>query len=138
MIDTITFWVFVAIWPVWLVWELVLLKMRASGPEKPRTISMVARDLGWRANMIVYLWAGLSTHYWWPGKAWSSVAGGVTFWLIALALLIEDLCLKKHPPAEWPTWLKWQRLPLVWLVIGLLAGHFLFPQWDVMFSKLVQ
>lgn len=127
-VDTITFVLFVAIWPVWLVWELVLLRLRATQQTPPKTISMVARDLGWKSTSLIYLWCGLAAHYWWTGTDWGGVPGGIAFWLISVALLVEDVVLWKRPRETWPRWLYWQRFPAVWMALGLLAGRLLFPQ----------
>jgi hypothetical protein len=129
VIDTITAIVFLAVWPLWLAWELVLLRLRATAEgQPPKTISMVARDIGWKSSCLVYLWAGLAAHYWWTGAAWGTVAGGIAFWLIAVALLVEDAILWRSPRDTWPLWLYWQRLPALWLALGLAAGRLLFPQ----------
>jgi hypothetical protein len=123
-LDTVTFWVFVGFWPAWLVWELVLLRLRATDPEKPKTISMVARDIGWKMNVLVYLWSGLGSHYWWNGSTYATVLGAAVFWGVAAALLVEDFARYLLGRTERP----WHRSPLLWLVLGAFSGHFLFPQ----------
>lgn len=127
MTDTITLWVFLCFWPPWLVWELVLLALRRKSGAPPKTISMVARDRGWHLSSVVYLWGGLATHFWWPAQ-WATVVGSALFWGIAVALLAWDVYLWRHEVWAWPTWRRRLRQPLLWLVIGALAGHFLFPQ----------
>lgn len=127
-INSITFWIFVGVWPLWGVWELVLLWLRRRQGAKPGTISMVAKDRAWHLNALPYLWGGLATHYWWPGGKWAGTAGGVAFWAIAVALLVQDIILWNRPVDTWPKWLRYQRWPLLWLVVGAAAGKLLFPQ----------
>lgn len=130
MLHNITFIVFIAIWPVWLVLDLIILWKRGhhgTGPI-PETVSMVARDSGWRLSIIPYLWGAMATHYWWPGKVWGSTADGIVFWLVALLLLIQDVILWKRPVSTWPKWLVWQRWPILLLLVGAILGKLLFSQ----------
>jgi hypothetical protein len=140
MINTITFWIWFVIWPIWFIWEMVLLYLRSRSPgaSKPALISMVARDMGWRYNSAVYTWSGLAAHFWWPGPDWAPVVTGLVFWSITLLLVIEDVTLQFIKPdrTQWPTWLRYQRLPLLWMVLGFFAGHFLFAQHDSFFDIL--
>lgn len=124
-LDGVTLIVLLSLFAILLVWEVVLLILRARG-SRARTISMVARDYGSRMTFFVYLWSGLASHYWWNTAAWGSTWAGVTFWLIAVALLVTDIreAVSTKLNAPQPHW----RHPLVWMVTGLLAGHFLFPQ----------
>lgn len=139
--------VFLGIWPLWLVLEIVLLVLRAKPrpssevvfrrvelgeltPEQaaelllppPKTISMVAKS--WRITTVVYLWAGCAAHWWWNGPTPTTVPGGILFWLIPVGLLVGDILEWKRPDGFRP----WYRNPLLWLVLGALAGRFLFPQ----------
>jgi hypothetical protein len=127
-VDDITLLVFLGFWPVWLVWELVLLWLRSRPGEKPKTISMVARDRGHHLSSVAYLWGGLATHFWWPSEAWATVPGSVAFWVVALGLVVWDVDLWRMPVWAWPRWLVRVRAPLLWLILGGLAGRFLFPQ----------
>lgn len=133
-VNAITLVVFLAFWPAWLVWELVLLVRRANDvPDKPITklISMVARDIGPKASSVVYLWSGLGAHFWWTGQPYpgaADVIAAVLFWVLAVVLGVWDLTLLKTDRALWSRTLTVVRSPLVWLVVGLLAGRFLFPQ----------
>lgn len=127
-VDTVTFWVWVGFWPAWIAWELVLLRLRALPGDKPKTISMVARDRGWQLNSVVYAFGGLTTHFWWPSPHWGSVVGGVAFWVALLVLFGVDVALWPFSPERAPRWALWARWPLLWLVVGALAGRFLFPQ----------
>jgi hypothetical protein len=127
-VNTFTLFVFLGFWPAWLVWELVLLRLRALPGDKPKTISMVARDRGYQLNVVVYLWGGLATHFWWLGSTWATVPGAIAFWVLPLLLLVADIVLWNWPRESWPPWLRFARQPLLWLVVGALAGRFLFPQ----------
>jgi hypothetical protein len=128
--DTVTLIIFLSFWPVWMIWELILLWFRSDG-QPVKTISMVAQGMGYRSSALVYLWSGLATHFWWPGPSWASVPGAVAFWVIALLLILEDLFLliaKIRQPDDLIWWAKVQRAPPLLMAIGALAGHFLFPQ----------
>lgn len=127
-INRITLGLFLGLpWAPFLIWELVLLYLRGKGIYV-QTISMVAKDYGPHMNSVVYLWAGLATHYWWNGQAWATVIGGVSFWVIALLLVIFDVCLWPTDKANWAQWLTVLRHPGLWMILGALAGRFLFPQ----------
>lgn len=124
--DQVTLWVFLLPWPIWLVWELVLLWRRRKAP-RPKTISMVARDLRYHLTSVVYLLSGLLVHWFAPWRH-ATVAGGVLFWVVALGLFVWDLALWKRPVETWPAGLKISRDPPLWLCAGALAGLVLFPQ----------
>lgn len=132
MIDSITFWVFLLVWPIWLVWELALLYWRATGTSHPQTISMVARDLGWKLSGLVYLWAGCAAHWWWNGPLLPTlvlqVVFGVLFWALAAVLFVQDYWLRYLDREFWSPFLRFQRNPLTVMVVGALCGRFLFPQ----------
>jgi hypothetical protein len=132
-LDNITLGIFVGFWPVWLVWECVLLILRGAHPhELPGLISMVARDRGWSLTCVVYLWSGLAAHFWvnaggrYAG-AWDAVAA-VSFWLIAVVLLAWDVALWRSDFVVWSPALRWARWPVAWMLFGTLSGRFLFPQ----------
>ncbi len=131
MTDSITLAVFLAPWALFLVWELYLLAVRIWGTTKPapRTISMVARDYGWKLNSVVYTQSAMVWHWWWPGKSYGSTAGTIAFWGICAALLFLDawVWLFKLNPLEF-TFTRWLRFPLLWVVVGALAAVVLFPQ----------
>ncbi len=116
--NVITFIVLTFFWPIWLVWELVVLSART------KTISMVARDMGPRLSSMVFLWAGLAAHFWWTAEAYAGVVGTVAFWGIAAVLLTWDIILH----IQGRILAAWYRKPWLWLAVGTIAGRFLFPQ----------
>lgn len=120
--NTVTLVVFLAFWPVWLVWEIVILARRAQPGDKPKTISMVARDMGWKMNSLVYLWSGLGAHFWWNAAAWAPYLTGALFWVIFLVLGVADWLFSATDARPW------YRTPVLWMAIGALSGRFLFPQ----------
>lgn len=127
-LDTLTLCIFLSFWPVWLAWELFLIWRRRQPGPKLKLISMVARDRGWQLSSVVYTWNGLAAHFWWTGDTYATVWGSVLFWAIGVMLLVEDVVLWNRPVVTWPKWLRFQRWPLAIMALGLLAGHFLFPQ----------
>jgi hypothetical protein len=128
-VDAITFGVWLAIWPVWLLWELVLLVLRGSS-IRVQTISMVARDKGWLFSSVVYSWCGLASHFWIPHASWNPPhpIGYALFWLVALSLGVEDAILWGSDPMAWSKSLRWRRHPALVMAAGLLLGWLLFPQ----------
>ncbi len=128
--DSITLAVFLSPLAVLLVWELYLLAVRIWGTEKPapRTISMIARDYGWKMSSVVYAWSGLIWHWWWPGKAYGGVFGTAAFWALAVGLVVVDFGFWREDLALYPRSVRWFRFPLLWAVVGALAAILLFPQ----------
>lgn len=134
--DTITFCVWMGMWPVWLIWEIVLILLRKWWRPKDGArqlvmlISMVARDRGWQLNSVVYTWFGLGAHFWWNAAAWGPAWMGVCFWAGVVILFVCDIANWNSdvPRADWPKWRRWVRYPLLWMVVGTLAGRILFPQ----------
>jgi hypothetical protein len=76
----------------------------------------------------VYVWAGMMTHWWVNGPRTSTVAGAVAFWLVLVALVVWDVVLWKTDFSQWSPVLRWARWPVLWVVLGGLAGWGLFPQ----------
>lgn len=109
-------------WAFMLTWEVVALILRAMG-YRVGTISMVARDMGWHAVFIPFLWGGMASHWWWPAAKFAHPALGVAFWALAVALFAWDV-------ASWgaPVTGSWLRFPFAWCVVGFVAGGLLFPQ----------
>jgi len=127
--DDVTFIVWIAILPVWLVWEIVLLVKRGQGVAV-RTLSMVAQKRGWQLTAVVYFWTAMPIH-WWVPLHWGSTAGGIAFWALQLALFGWNIATWKAtgaPLAEWAPWRRWVNWPVWYLVVGPLAAAFLFPQ----------
>ena len=132
-LNRITLWIFLGFWPVWLVWEIALLIMRGAGvAQLPSLISMVARDRGWSLSSVVYLWFGLGAHFWantdkvYPGA--TNTILSISFWVIAVALLVWDITLWRTDFVMWSPVLRWFRWPVAWMIAGALSGRFLFPQ----------
>lgn len=125
--NTLTLLIFVFPWGLWLGWEIYLLVRRGNG-HKVKTLSMQARDYGHKLTSVVWIWGAMSGHWWWPAPALAPVALGVFFWLIALGLVGWDAILWRREVWAYGKWLKRARWPILWLVLGLLAGRFLFPQ----------
>jgi hypothetical protein len=128
LVDGLTFGIFFfGVWVILGLLEVVLLVLRRLG-YRVRTISMIARDHGPNVASVVFVWNGLSAHFWLNAERGAGVLGSVLFWVIVAALLGQDWHLRKTLPRLWPTWLRWQRKPEVVMVVALLAGRFLFPQ----------
>lgn len=133
--DWVSFALVFGIWPLYLLWEGILLLKRkywdsADDGSPPNLISGEAKIRGWQLNSIVYVWSGMASHWWWSAD-WGSTWAGITFWAIAVALLGFDIYVWKRwgaPSLEWPKWLRWARYPALWMAAGILGGRFLFPQ----------
>ncbi len=128
MTNALTLGIWLLPWALWLVWEVYLLLRRAQPGPKVKTISMVARDMRFRITSVVYLLPGMCAHWFWLGPKNATVVGGIAFWVIALALLVQDIWLRNKPTETWPQWLLLQRDAPAWMLIGALAGRYLFPQ----------
>ncbi len=125
--DTLTLWILLFPWALWLGWEVYLLVRRGQG-VRVKTISMVARDHGPRISSVLYCWSGMAAHWWWPGDHHAAVWGSIAFWALVLVLLAEDVYLWGIDVKWWPVWLQWQRKPVLILALGFIAGKLLFPQ----------
>lgn len=126
--DLVTLGVWLGYRLPWLVWELYLLRRRGQR-IMVRTISQVAQRRAWQLNAVVYCDAGLLSHLWWNTATWEGTFWtGLIFWLAIPALLVRDVLDWRTPRALYTRWQRWTRWPLGWAVVGILAGHFLFPQ----------
>ena len=129
MIDTITKWVVIGPWALWLVWEIALLILRGNGHDV-KTISMQAKDLGAGGlTAIVFAWFGLGSHYWitWTRPTWSFPWLGVVFWALLVGFLAMDIFTHWNV-VNWPAWMRWVRYTPIVAAFGILCGWALFPQ----------
>ena len=127
--DDATFYVWLAILPVWFVWELVLLWKRGQGVHV-RTISMVAQRRGWQLPAVVFFFSSQPVH-WWVPIGWGAAWAAVVFWVLIVALLVWNIARWKktaRPLAEWPRWERWFNFPAWYVAGGAIAAALLFPQ----------
>ncbi len=127
MTDDTTFWLLMAGLPALLALEIYLLVRRGQGVSIA-TISMVLRDRATHISSVVFFAGGMCSHWWWPGDVQATRWGSVAFWVLIVALLMEDAYLWHVAPNWWPKWLQWQRKPILVLAAGFIAGKLLFPQ----------
>jgi hypothetical protein len=129
IVNRITTWVVIGPWLLWLAWEIALIWLRGSGTHV-YTISQEAKRLAFGyLGSLAYFWGGMTAHYFltWSKPSWSSPLPAVAFWVIGLAYMGADF-FDGGDPSKWPNFVQWLRWPPVVVVIGLLAGHLLFPQ----------
>lgn len=128
-LDTVTFWLFMGIWPFLLFWELFVLFLRSKGLDVD-TVSMVARDNALRMNSMVFVWCGLASHFWlnWGGRTYSSAIPAITFWVLVAGTLVLDIVLWNKPYDSLPKMLQIYRHPAFQMIWGIVAGLVLFPQ----------
>jgi hypothetical protein len=128
--DNVTFWVFIGIWPAWLIWEIVLLALRGKGLGVD-TISMVAKDRAFQMNSLAFTWGGLGAHFWinwYRTRTWSTPVPAIVFWGLIVATLVLDIILWNKPYGDMALVWRWFRNPGMQLLLGMIAGYFLFPQ----------
>lgn len=127
--DTLTFAGVVLIWPLWLIWEIILLIWRGKGWDVD-TISMVAKDRALQLSSLPFIWGGMAGHWWFTWKVpWTySPVPPITFWALVVGCLVWDILLWSTPYGSLPWALRLVRWPGMMLFLGLLAGAFLFPQ----------
>lgn len=127
--DKVTFWIFFGIWPIWLIWELILIKLRGQNPSVD-LISMVARDRGYQFTAMVFAWGSLAAHYWanWRNLPWDNPIPAISFWLLIVLACIWDYFLWNTPYVNLHLWIRIVRFPGTMLFLGLLNGFLLFPQ----------
>lgn len=128
-IDKFTFYLVLGFWPIWIIWELILLYLRGHNPSVD-LISMVARDRSYQMSALAFAWGSLAAHFWanWRYLPWTGWPFGVMFFLLILLVLIWDVALWNAPYAELPYWIRVVRFPGVMLGLGLLNGFLVFPQ----------
>jgi len=130
-LDNLTFWIFFGFWPVWLVWELILLYLRGKGMSVD-LISMEAREQGYKLTVIPFVWSALAAHFWfnWE-KPYSVPYYAIGFWLFVLFTAFLDYRFWNIPYSALTGWLRVYRWPGFQAALGLLMGFLLFPQKDV-------
>ena len=128
-IDKFTFWLVIGFWPIWIVWELVLLILRGHNPSVD-LISMVARDRSYQMSSLAFAWGSLAAHFWanWRDVPWTGAVFGVAFFLLIALVLTWDVFLWNTPYASLPLWTRVVRFPGTMLFMGLLNGFLVFPQ----------
>lgn len=126
-VNSITVVVLLTPWALFLAWEVFVLVRRAKD-VKVQTISMVALRKGSNLTSVVYVWAGMAAHWWWPSSGFAPAWASVLFWVAAMGLLVWDVAWWKRPVETWPRWAVWLKDSRIWVVAGLLGGLFLFPQ----------
>jgi hypothetical protein len=116
--------VYLSTWVILILWELVTLYRRWRNPGTGiKTISMALRDQGWRMSSVVFSAVAQPAHWWWNAAAWGPDWLGLLFWGITATLLGWNVYEWKYPAPR-----RWWHDPRIWLVAGVLAGRFLFPQ----------
>lgn len=128
-INEITFWVWIGKWPIWFVWEMLLLRWRRE-TINVKTLSQVAQRRAWQLTCAVYTDAYLLSHFVWTVEsdvAFATVKG-IIGWLFVPILAVYDGLLWKTPRIEYSVAHRWARWPLLVAIVGVLSGRFLFPQ----------
>lgn len=123
--DWITVGVLLAVPALWLAWEMVVLQ------TDNRTISQIARQIGWRLSFYVFLLSSMPFHWWCPSPVTGTTAGTVTFWLIVASLFVYNIVTwRRHARdlALWPRWDRWVNWPILYLIAGPVLALLLFPQ----------
>ncbi len=130
-INDLTFLVTVFYLPIWLVWEVVVLKIRGAVGVDVGTISTVMRERAYRLNCIPFFWAAMTAHWWYNwlrhptyDAPWPAVA----FWLMVAGTLALDVALWNHPYPTLTGWVKVFRVPMVQCTLGFVSAYLLFPQ----------
>lgn len=130
-IDLVTRWIVVGPFLAWLVWELVLVALRARGWDV-LLISQEARRLAYRGlPSLAYALAGLSVHFFvnWTRPTWDGLPAqvlGVTWWAVLAAYLLADALDPNR--AYWPIVTQWIRWPPVVAAVGGVLAYVAFPQ----------
>ena len=130
-LDNVTFWIFFGFWPLWLVWELVLLYLKGKGVNAD-LISQEARQRGYQLTVIPFIWSALMAHFWfnWE-RAYSVAYPAVIFWVFVAFTLFLDYHFWNTPYNTLTGWLRVYRWPGSQAILGLLMGLLLFPQRDI-------
>lgn len=130
-IDNITFFLTFFFFPIWLVWELVLLYLRGKGFSAD-LISMEAREQGYRLNVIPFVWSALMAHFWFNwARPYSVPYPAIAFWLFVAFTLYLDYRFWGVPYSTLTGFTRIYRWPGFQAGLGLVLGFLLFPQRDV-------
>lgn len=130
--NDITFILSIFFLPIWLVWELVLLKWRGQGINVD-LISMVMKNRAYEWNFIPFFWASMMSHWWFNWlrtPVYDVPYFGILFWLIMAGTLVLDVYFYKVGMGftALPNYAKVLRAPMIQCAWGALAAYVLFPQ----------
>lgn len=125
--DDATFWIWISVWPLFGIREAWIWWRKRRGLDG-RWLSIVAKERGPHVSAVIFMWTSQPSHWWWPVKEWGPMWAGYVFWAIPLALLGWDVATWREDAGGWPGWKRYARHPILWMVVGVLAGHFLFGQ----------
>lgn len=126
----LTFLISIFFLPIWLVWELIVIKMRGEGADVG-TISMVMRARGYQMTALPFFWSAMMAHWWWNWihtKTWQVPYPAIVFWAMVAGTLALDIYLWHTPFNTLHPWLKFYRAPMIQCIVGFLAAYFFFPQ----------
>ncbi len=128
--NDLTFLITVFYLPIWLVWELVVLRMHGASTDI-QTISMVMRERAYQMNALPFFWAGMCAHWWvnWTKHpVYDTPYPAVAFWLIVAATLVLDIVLWRTPYPTLGHLAKAFRAPAIQVALGFISAYLLFPQ----------
>lgn len=128
--NDVTFFVGIFFLPIWLIWEIVVLKLHG-GDHSVGTISMVMRERAYQMNSLPLFWAGMCAHWWvnWiKHPVYETPYPAIAFWLIVAGTLIADISLWHTPYGSLGSFWKGFRAPPIQAALGFLAAYSLFPQ----------
>jgi hypothetical protein len=129
--NAVTVALLTGVWVVYLIWELVLLYMRAKGLHVG-TISMEAHQHAYQMTVLPFIWGSMASHWWlnWA-KPYTAPYPAIVFWVLVVATLALDIYLWKTPYSSLTGFMRVFRWPGTQMLLGLILGFILFPQRDV-------
>lgn len=130
-IDNVTFWMWFGVWPLWLIWELVLIVLDRNG-VKVDLISQEARERAYQLNVIPFVWGAMASH-WWLNWARPYVVAypAVIFWGLVGSTFVLDVVMWNTTYNTLSGWFRVFRWPGTQMLLGLVLGLVLFPQRDI-------